>query len=78
MHSYKAMGWVTDESWFKCCGSKRFFSSSEHLDQLWGPPSLLVKGYQGLFTLGIKRLGHEADHSPTSSVEIKNESDTEF
>jgi hypothetical protein len=34
-------------------------------------PSLLSNGYQGLFP-GVKRPGREADHSPPSSVEVKN------
>jgi hypothetical protein len=40
-----------------------FFSSPPCLDRLWGPPNLLFSGYQGFFSLGVKRLGHEADHS---------------
>jgi hypothetical protein len=35
--------------------------------------SLLSNGYQGLFHLGEKRLGSDIDHSPPSSVEVKNE-----
>jgi hypothetical protein len=38
---------------------------------LWGSPSLLSNGYQGLFPLGVKRPGREADHSPPSSAEVK-------
>jgi hypothetical protein len=78
MRCYKFVDWVTDELWFKCSGSKRIFSSPEHPDQLWGPPSLLVKGYQGLITLGIKLLGHEADHLPPSGAEVKSDSDADF
>jgi hypothetical protein len=38
---------------------------------LWGPPSLLPNGYQGLFPWGVKRPGREADHLPPSSAEVK-------
>jgi len=33
------------------------------------PPSLLSGGYQGS-SLGLKYLGHEADHSLPSSAEV--------
>jgi hypothetical protein len=38
---------------------------------LWVPPSLLSSGYPGLFPLGVKRPGCEANHSPPSSAEVK-------
>ena len=50
--------------------SKKFFSYLKVTDRLWGPPSLLFKGY---FLGGVKRPGREADHSPLSSAEFKNE-----
>jgi hypothetical protein len=31
-------------------------------ERLWGSPSLLSNGYQGLFPWGVKRPGREADH----------------
>jgi hypothetical protein len=41
-------------------------------ERLWGPPSLLSNGYQEGLSLGAKRPGREADHSPPSSAEVKN------
>jgi hypothetical protein len=31
---------------------KRFFSTSQHLDRIWGSPGLLYIGYWGLVPLG--------------------------
>jgi hypothetical protein len=45
----------------------RMFSSLLRPDRLWGPPSLLSNGYQGLFLRGWR----EADHSPPASAEVK-------
>jgi hypothetical protein len=50
----------------------KFFSSPCHPDQFWDPPSLLSNGYWGSLSLGVKWLGCEADHSPLTSVEVKN------
>jgi len=48
------------------------FSLHHHVQNSSGahPPSYLI-GTRGL-SLGIKGLGHEADHSPPTSVEVKN------
>jgi len=50
-----------------------FSSSPQRPDRLLGPPSLLTSWYQGLFPRGVNRPGREADCSPPSSAEIKNE-----
>jgi hypothetical protein len=42
----------------------RIFTSPDRPHRLWGPPNLLSNGYRG-------RLGHEADHSPPASAEVK-------
>jgi hypothetical protein len=65
----RATGWMTggsgpDRGW-------EFFSSLPYPYQLWGPPSLLSNGYEGLLPLGVKRPGSDADHSPPSSTEVK-------
>jgi hypothetical protein len=51
----------------------RDFSLLPHRsDRLWGPPSFLCNEYAGFVSLGLKRLGREAEHSPPSSVEVRN------
>jgi hypothetical protein len=49
----------------------RAFSSPRRPDRLWSPPNLLSNGHRGFFLLGVKRPGHEADHSPPASAEVK-------
>jgi hypothetical protein len=49
----------------------RIFSSSQRPDRFWGPPNLLSNGYRGALSPGVKRQGREADHSPSTSAEIK-------
>jgi hypothetical protein len=49
--------------------SKRFSSSSQHPDQLWGQPSLLPNG---ALSLGVKWQGCEAVHSPPTISQIEN------
>ena len=39
-------------------------------DRLWGPPTLLYKGYR-VFPGGKERPGHDADPSPPSSAMVK-------
>jgi hypothetical protein len=48
-------------------GKGKISSSPRRLDQLWGPSSLLPSGYRA-----VKWLRHEADHSPPTSVDVKN------
>jgi hypothetical protein len=48
------------------CQGKRFFSSRQHPDQLLGLPQLLIQRYH------VKWPEHGADHSSSSSSEIKN------
>jgi hypothetical protein len=48
---------------------KRFFSDPQCADWLIQPSTHQV---QGAFALGIKQLGHEADHSFPFSAEVNN------
>jgi hypothetical protein len=41
-------------------------------DWLWDPSSLLYGGYWGLCPPGVMGLGHECNHPPPSSAEVKN------
>jgi hypothetical protein len=50
---------------------KRFLSTPQHSDRLWGPSSLLSDGYRAL-SWGVKWPMREADQSPLSSVQAKN------
>jgi hypothetical protein len=67
-----AMGYRLDDPG-SIPNSARFFFSPQRPDQLWGPPSLLSNGYRGgEISSGVKRQGHEANHSPRSTAEVKN------
>jgi hypothetical protein len=64
--------WVTD---WRVRGSyssmgKRFFFSTKHLDQLWGPPSLLFRGYWRS-SLGTKRAEHKFNYTPPCSSRLR-------
>jgi hypothetical protein len=45
----------------------RIFSSPSRPDRLWGP----IQRVPGALSPGVKRPGHEADHSPPTSAEVK-------
>jgi hypothetical protein len=54
-------------------GNARFFSSPQRPDRLWGPPNFLSYGYRRLFPRGLNRQRREADYSPPSNGEVKND-----
>jgi len=51
-----------------------FSSSSKRPDRTWGTLSFPLYGYRGSFS-GVKWPGREAEHSHSSSAEVKNERD---
>jgi hypothetical protein len=54
-------------------GRKRFFSTPQCPDELWGSPNFLSNGWVPRFLpLGVKQPGLEADHTPPSSAEVSN------
>jgi hypothetical protein len=48
----------------------RIFSSPRRPDRLWGPQPP-IQWVLGALSSGVKRLEHEADHSPSSSAEVR-------
>jgi hypothetical protein len=48
-----------------------FLSFPYRSDRVWGPHTSIHQA-PGAFSAGVKRLRHLADHSPPSSVEVKN------
>jgi hypothetical protein len=52
--------------------TQEIFSSTDHPDMLWGPPTLLFNGYR-VFLLEVKQLGCPVNRSFPSSADAKNE-----
>jgi hypothetical protein len=70
-----ATGYVLNDQYsgFRFPTGKRlgifFFSTA--FRPAWGPPIFLSNGHREFLSRGLKRPGHETDHSPSSSAEIK-------
>jgi hypothetical protein len=47
------------------------FSLHHRVHNALGPTQPRIQWVPGVFSLGVKRPGHEADHSPPSSAEVK-------
>jgi len=56
----------------KYCWTRDFSLHQNHPDQFWGPPSLLLSGYQGSF-VEVRQPGLEADRSPPSRAKVMND-----
>ena len=52
---------------------EKLSSSAKLPHRLWFPPSLLLQTVTAAFSPAVKQLQHEANHSPPSSAEVKNE-----
>jgi hypothetical protein len=65
------MGWTIDVLWFdsrRGLGIFLFTTASTTALELTQPP---IQWVPGALSLGVKRPGREADHSPPSSAEVK-------
>jgi hypothetical protein len=60
--------WTTD--WMIGAGLGIFLFTTESRPAL-EPTRPPIQWVPGVISLGVKRLGHEADHSPPSSAEVK-------
>jgi hypothetical protein len=70
---------IAHSDWLRT-GLPRGRSSSPYVDKNFhfsmssspalGPTQLLIQFVQGAFYSGVKRLGREADHSPSTSAEV--------
>jgi hypothetical protein len=49
-----------------------FFSSLPRPDRFWWPTQPRIQWVPRGLSLGVKRPGHEYDHSPPSGAEVKN------
>jgi hypothetical protein len=66
------MGWTIGVLGFDFPAGDGNFSLHHRVQNVSGAhPASLSNGYQGLFSLGVKRLGLEADQSPPSNAEVK-------
>jgi hypothetical protein len=63
----KKPGQAKKKSWEE----QKYFFSKKSSDPLWGPPSLVFNGYRCSFPR-LKLPKREADHSPPSSAQVKN------
>jgi len=58
--------------WFTA-GASNFISSPEPPDRLWSPNPPPIQWVRGSFPGGVESPGREADNSPPSCAEVKNE-----
>jgi hypothetical protein len=66
------MVWITRGMGLHFQWGQIFFSSPLHPERLWGSLIFPSSGQWGFLSQGLMWLRHEADHSPSSSAEVKN------
>jgi hypothetical protein len=71
IYIYIALSYRVDDWGFESRQGLGIFLFTTGSRQALGPHSLLSDGYKGYFP-GVRRPGRDADHSSTSSAEVKN------
>ena len=64
------MGWTVQD--LNPTRDKGFSSTQKCPDQLYSPPQFLFNWYWGPFTR-VKQMGHDVNHSPPSTADVKHE-----
>jgi hypothetical protein len=67
-----AMGWTIGVLGFDFRRGFEIFLFTTAFKTVLGPTQPPIKWVPGALSLGVKRPGREADHSPPSSAEVKN------
>jgi hypothetical protein len=67
-----ALGWTIGVLWFDSRRGLRIFLFTTASRTALGPTQPPIQWVPGALSLGVKRSGHEADHSPLFSAEVKN------
>jgi hypothetical protein len=67
-----AMGWMIEVLVFDSQRGLGIFLFTTASRTVLGPTELPIQWVPGALSLGVKRPGCEADHSPPSSAEVKN------
>jgi len=66
------LGYGLDDQWFMSWQGLGIFLFTTMSRPALGPTQPLIQWVPGVISLGVKKLGCEADHSPPPSAEVKN------
>jgi hypothetical protein len=67
------MGWIIEESGFDIRQGQEISFSAVTSRPALGPTQAPIQWVQGALSPGVNRRESEADHSPSSSVKVKND-----